>query len=200
MALFCNVEKWIHFLKAISQASSLKNTVHEQTISYMKMLAGCWPCYLRALANFLCLQCHELRRFRKCSGLRERKAMHLGHSQFQTKNKKGLTICFLSLKCFPWIPFVLSVNMLVTFFLRSLRLKCTLNNCLFLNRHIVLSFILCWSGYFLAGQRKFRFLRKFALTESHIRRHTDGFWCNFIFRMCLLTIFFHVNFDPISNQ
>lgn len=118
MTLFCNVEKWdkwIHFLKVISQASSLKNTVNEQTISYIKMLAGCWLCYLQALAYFLCLQCHELRNFRKCSGLREREAMLLDHSQFQTKNKKDLIICFLNLKCFSWIPFVLSVNMLAAF-------------------------------------------------------------------------------------
>ena len=79
------------------------------------MLAGCWHCYLQALADFLYLQCHELGSFKRCSGLREREAMLLDHSQFQTKNKKDLTICFLSLKCFSWIPFVLSVNMAVAF-------------------------------------------------------------------------------------
>lgn len=104
------------------------------------MLASCWHCYLQASADFLSLQCCELGSFGRCSELREREARLLDHSQFQTKNKKDLTISFLSLKYFSCIPFVLSVNMAVALLLRSPSLKCTLNNCLFLNRHIILFF------------------------------------------------------------
>lgn len=84
----------------ISQANSLKNTLNSRTISYIKMVAGFWHCYLQTLADFLYLQCHELGSSGKCAGLKEREAMLLDHSQFQTKNKKDLTIYFLSLKCF----------------------------------------------------------------------------------------------------
>ena len=79
------------------------------------MLASSWHYYLQALADFPSLQRCELGSSGRCSEPREREAILLDHSQFQTKNKKDLTICFLSLKYFSCIPFVLSVNMAVAF-------------------------------------------------------------------------------------
>lgn len=153
------------------------------------MLASCWHCYLQASADFLSLQCCELGSFGRCSELREREARLLDHSQFQTKNKKDLTISFLSLKYFSCIPFVLSVNMGVALLLRSPSLKCTLNNCYFWTGISYCFSVLKW---LVSIRPKKVQVSKETLhwqIKSHIRRHRDDVWCNFIFRIYLSIIF-----------
>lgn len=178
-------------INPFSQVVPWRTKVNVQAITYIKMLTGCWHCYLQALASFLHLQCHECGSFGKCSGLRERESMLLDHSQFQTKDKKDLTICFLSLKCFCWIPFVLSVNMVVAFSFEVSEVKMHFQWLFTLEQayHIVFHPMLKW----LLSTRSKKVQDSQGTLhwqiESHMRRHRDCFWCGFIFRMVLLITF-----------